>query len=88
MSCPCRPLHAKCCCPASPSHLAELGIQVETVDHPAVFTVADSAELDRRIPSGHTKNLFLKDAKGALFLVVAWAHSQVDLKALAVRLVS
>jgi Ala-tRNA(Pro) deacylase len=63
--------------------LAELGISARTVDHPAVFTVAESAELDGQIPGGHTKNLFLKDARGALYLVVAHAHTRVDLKRLA-----
>ncbi len=65
--------------------LEQLGIPATTVDHPAVFTVAESAEIDRRIPGGHTKNLFLKDAKGRLWLVVAHAHSDVDLKALSRR---
>lgn len=65
--------------------LEELGIPEATVDHPAVFTVAESAEIDRRIPGGHTKNLVLKDAKGQLWLVVAHAHTEVDLKALSRR---
>ena len=62
--------------------LAELGIETTTVDHAPVFTVAESAELDRTIPGGHTKNLFLKDAKGRLFLVIAHAHTAIDLKSL------
>src|SRR5690606_9672809 len=39
-------------------------------------------QLHREIPGAHTKNLFLKDAKGALFLVVAEAHTHIDLKSL------
>jgi Ala-tRNA(Pro) deacylase len=62
--------------------LAELGIVTTTVEHPAVFTVAESEAVSRSIPGGHTKNLFLKDAKGALFLVIAEAHTAVDLKGL------
>ncbi len=62
--------------------LGELGIEADTVEHPAVFTVAESRALDREIPGGHTKNLFLKDAKGRLFLVVAHAQTAVDLKKL------
>jgi Ala-tRNA(Pro) deacylase len=62
--------------------LAELDISTETVDHGAVFTVAESAELERALPGGHTKNLFLKDAKDRLYLVIAHAHTKVDLKAL------
>jgi Ala-tRNA(Pro) deacylase len=67
-------------------HLSELGIETTTLDHPPVFTVAQSAELDRTLPGGHTKNLFLKSAKGELYLVVAHAHTRVDLKHLAKRL--
>jgi Ala-tRNA(Pro) deacylase len=65
--------------------LEQLKIPATTVDHPAVFTVAESAEIDRLIPGGHTKNLFLKDPKGKLWLVVAHAHTEVDLKALSRR---
>jgi Ala-tRNA(Pro) deacylase len=64
------------------ARLVELGIETETVDHPAVFTVAQSSKLERELPGGHTKNLFLKDKKGALFLVVALGHALIDLKTL------
>ena len=61
---------------------AELGIAVQTVEHEAVFTVAQSSRLHRDITGGHSKNLFLQDKKGRLFLVVALADTRVDLKAL------
>jgi Ala-tRNA(Pro) deacylase len=64
------------------AYLAELGISTTTVEHAAVYTVAESDALHRDIVGGHTKNLFLKDAKGQLFLVVAEAHTAIDLKAL------
>ena len=64
------------------ARFAELGIDTETVDHPAVFTVAESSKLERELPGGHTKNLFLKDKKGRLFLVVALGHAHIDLKSL------
>ena len=64
------------------ARLDELGIATETVAHPAVFTVAESSKLERLLPGGHTKNLFLRDKKGALFLVVALGHAQIDLKTL------
>lgn len=64
------------------SRLEELGIPVSTIDHEPVFTVAESDRLHEEIAGGHTKNLFLKDAKGRLWLVVAEAHTPVDLKAL------
>lgn len=66
--------------------LADLGIETATLDHDAVFTVAESEELERGIPGAHTKNLFLKDAKGRLFLVIAKSDTKVDLKALPKRL--
>jgi Ala-tRNA(Pro) deacylase len=62
--------------------LAELGIKSRTVDHEPVFTVAESGHLERQLSGAHTKNLFLKDDKGALFLVVAMSTTKVDLKAL------
>lgn len=62
--------------------LAAMGIATTTVEHPPLFTVAESTEVARSLPGGHTKNLFLKDAKGNLFLVVALADSAVDLKTL------
>jgi Ala-tRNA(Pro) deacylase len=68
------------------ARLTELGIATETVEHPAVFTVAESSKLERELPGGHTKNLFLKDKKGALFLVVALGHAKIDLKTLHNRL--
>jgi Ala-tRNA(Pro) deacylase len=63
--------------------LAELGIETETLDHEAVFTVAESSGLESRLSGAHTKNLFLKDDKGVLYLVVAMTTTKVDLKALA-----
>src|SRR5262245_41599550 len=60
----------------------ELGIETRTVEHPAVFTVAESERLERNMPGGHTKNLFLKDARDRLFLVVAESHAAIDLKSL------
>ena len=64
------------------AHLAALGIETHTVEHDAVFTVAQSSRLERELPGGHTKNLFLKDKKDRLFLVVALGRSQIDLKSL------
>lgn len=64
------------------ARLAELKMATETVEHPAVFTVAESSTLEHELPGGHTKNLFLKDKKGALFLVVALGHARIDLKTL------
>ena len=64
------------------AHLAALGIATHTVEHEAVFTVAQSSRLTRELPGGHTKNLFLKDKKDRLFLVVALGQAHIDLKTL------
>jgi Ala-tRNA(Pro) deacylase len=64
------------------TRLAALGIATTTVEHEAVFTVAESSRLERELPGGHTKNLFLKDKKDRLYLVVALGRSHIDLKAL------
>lgn len=65
------------------SRFAELGIVWHTIEHPPVFTVEDSADVYARLSGGHTKNLFLKDKKGGLWLAVVQAHLRVDLPALA-----
>ena len=59
-----------------------LGIATTTHEHEAVFTVAESRHVKETIPGGHTKNLFLKDKKGRLFLVVALGDAVIDLKRL------
>ncbi|ADH90698.1 YbaK/prolyl-tRNA synthetase associated region [Ancylobacter novellus DSM 506] len=64
------------------ARLAELGIETTTVEHPPLFTVEDSQALRGDIPGGHTKNLFLKDKKGNIFLVVVEEETRVDLKSL------
>src|SRR5205809_3077514 len=66
--------------------LDRLGIAHVTVTHPALFTVEQSRELRGTIPGGHTKNLFLKDKKGALFLVVVLEDAAIELKSLHRRL--
>lgn len=58
------------------------GIKAITHDHPPVFTVAQSADVKAALPGAHTKNLFLKDRAGALFLVSAMADASLDLVAL------
>lgn len=62
--------------------LDQLGIVHTTVSHPALFTVEQSQSLRGTIPGGHTKNLFLKDKKGALFLVTALEDAVIELKSL------
>jgi Ala-tRNA(Pro) deacylase len=62
------------------AYLAALGVETETLDHPPLHTVEDSRALRGEIPGGHTKNLFVKDKKGRLFLLVLGEETLVDLK--------
>ena len=62
--------------------LAALRIGCELHEHEAVFTVEDSRGIKAEIPGEHTKNLFLKDAAGAFWLLTVPADALVDLKAL------
>ena len=70
--------------PSTPADLVAfldgLGIVSETVDHPALHTVEDSQALRGEIPGGHTKNLFVKDKKSRLFLLVLGEEAMIDLK--------
>lgn len=68
------------------AHLERLGIEVATTRHPPVFTVAEAKALRGQLPGAHTKNLFLKDKKQALWLVVALEDRVIDLKALRHRI--
>ena len=76
--------------PATPDELFavldRLGIAHPTVTHPPLFTVEQSQALRGTIPGGHTKNLFLKDKKDALFLVIALEDAAIELKSLHRRL--
>jgi Ala-tRNA(Pro) deacylase len=62
--------------------LDRLGVAHDTVEHPAVFRVGEGEEIKAAIPGAHTKNLFLKDAKGQLWLISAADRTVIDLKRL------
>ena len=58
------------------------GIDHATTEHEAVFRVGEGEEIKHGIPGAHTKNLFLKDAKGRLWLISAQDATAIDLKRL------
>ena len=62
--------------------LDSLGVEHPTHEHPAVFRVGEGEEIKAAIPGAHTKNLFLKDAKGRLWLISAQDRTAIDLKRL------
>jgi len=50
--------------------------------HAAVFSVEEAKILRGELPGGHCKNLFLKDKKGALWLMVMLEDTALDMKQL------
>ncbi len=70
--------------PASPddliAYLATLGVETTTVDHPPLYRVEDAQAFRGDISGGHSKNLFVKDKKSRLFLLVLEEDAIVDLK--------
>lgn len=78
--------------PATPDdlfrRLDSLAIATRTISHPPVFTVEESKELRGQLEGGHTKNLFLRNKKGKMWLVTCLEDRDIDLKALDARLES
>ena len=62
--------------------LDTLGIARHTVEHPPVFTVEEAKALRGNLPGHHIKNLFLRNKKEEMWLVVALEDRPVDLKRL------
>jgi Ala-tRNA(Pro) deacylase len=58
------------------------GVEHGTLEHPAVFRVDEGHGIKAALPGGHTKNLFLKDGKGQIWLICALGETQIDLKRL------
>jgi Ala-tRNA(Pro) deacylase len=76
--------------PATPeelfARLATLGIATTTVEHEPVFTVEQAKALRGELPGGHSKNLFLRNKKKRMWLLVCTEDTSVDVKALAAQL--
>ena len=66
--------------------LDSLGIPHKTVEHPPVFTVEEAKALRGELPGAHIKNLFLRNKREEMWLVVAEAHRPIDLKQLGERI--
>ena len=67
-------------------HLDAAGIAHTTLAHAPVFHVGEGEAIKAVLPGGHTKNLFLKDAKGRLWLITALGETKIDLKGLPARI--
>jgi Ala-tRNA(Pro) deacylase len=72
--------------PVSPdelfAYLDRLGIAHQSVGHQPLFTVEESQALRGKIPGAHTKNLFLRDKKGSVFLIVTLENAVIELRSL------
>ena len=70
----------------SPQHLFArldaLGLAHRTVEHAPVFTVEQANQHRGVLPGHHIKNLFLRNKKEAMWLVVALEDREIDLKRL------
>jgi Ala-tRNA(Pro) deacylase len=64
------------------ARLDQLGLAHQTVEHEPVFTVEQAKEHRGILPGHHIKNLFLRNKKEAMWLVVALEDRAVDLKRL------
>jgi Ala-tRNA(Pro) deacylase len=72
--------------PTSPhalfARLEALGILQETKEHAPVYTVEESKRLRGELTGAHIKNLFLRNKKGAMWLVTCLEDRDIDLKQL------
>ncbi len=62
--------------------LGDLDIANRLYHHQPVFTVEESLEIERDMPGAHCRNLFVRDKKEIMFLVVAQNETMIDLKKL------
>ncbi len=63
-----------------------LGIHHTTYEHPAVFTMAESAFLEEVIPGTHCRSLLLTNKTGGFWMVSAADQTTIDLKYLSDQL--
>lgn len=72
--------------PTSPEKLLqllnELNLKYRVYNHEPIFTVEEGLHLKEEIPGTHCRNLFLRDKKKKMFLVVAANETVIDLKKL------
>jgi Ala-tRNA(Pro) deacylase len=68
------------------ARLDDLGLAHSTVEHAPVYTVEEAKQHRGVLPGHHIKNLFLRNKKEAMWLVVAIEDHAIDLKQLGERL--
>lgn len=62
--------------------LEELGIEHHTVIHEPLYTVEQARTVSYDVHGAHTKNLFLRNKKGRMFLLVLERDQQIELRTL------
>ena len=71
---------------ATAEHVLEalemLGVEHQTFTHEALYTVEEAQKVEYIDPGAHSKNLFLRNKKGRMFLAVIEHNRTVDLRAL------
>jgi len=66
--------------------LSQIGIEHTNHEHPAVFTVEEANLHHKGIDGVHSKNLFFKDKKKNLFLVVTLSDKPIIIKEMAKKI--
>ncbi|MCK5312406.1 MAG: prolyl-tRNA synthetase associated domain-containing protein [Desulfobacteraceae bacterium] len=66
--------------------LTQIGIEYTNHEHPAVFTVEEADLQHEGIDGVHSKNLFFKDKKKKLFLVVTLSDKPIVIKEVAKKI--
>jgi Ala-tRNA(Pro) deacylase len=66
--------------------LDTIGIKYENHEHPAVYTVEEADMHHDGIEGVHSKNLFFKDKKKQLFLVVTLSEKPIQIKEVAKKI--
>ncbi len=62
--------------------LEKLGVEHQTIVHEPLYTVNQARIIEYKDPGAHTKNLFLRNKKGRMFLLVVDQDHRVDLRSL------
>ena len=66
--------------------LTQIGIEHTNHEHPAVYTVEEADQQHAGIDGVHSKNLFFKDKKKNLFLVVTLSDKSIIIKEVAKKI--
>ena len=68
------------------AYFDQLDIEHSTIEHRPLFTVEDGRDLHHTIPGLHCKNLFLKDKKDKVWLIVMPGDKRANLNKLEKRI--